>query len=220
MPLYINVHCKKQPVASDLAKQLNWEPVRLFKGRYTYRWIPKACDSRIFVTLDKEPIIQSDGYDGEDKESIDHYIALARSAGVEVPEELIVKFKRDNRPSRDEYTIRADRELYDFASRFPHLEDVHPWFKFPFGLVKFTQGVPTYEINLEATFTASERTLKHLTGLAGYFATAFDGIVYDSENDEFGIPDAGKLSKQGMELFALGTQDWRALGWKVRPKDF
>jgi hypothetical protein len=233
MTINLDIYCKNQPTVDDLVKPLNLEPANPLEEYKTYRWTPKGVSTGIFICF---------------KECIDDNIALVRIAGVEVPKELVQKFIRDNRrnpgqlctlaveptgssirepltprPScseRDAYLIRADSELYQFASRFPHLEDVDSWFKFPFGLVKFTRGLPTWEVSLEATVTASKNTLKSLTQLAEYFAISFDGIVYDSDNDKFGTPDSNLLYSKGMELFLAVTKDANAQGAKVTPTDF
>ncbi|MDD5700372.1 MAG: hypothetical protein PHH00_04290 [Candidatus Nanoarchaeia archaeon] len=245
MTINVDVYCKKQPTVSDLIEPLNLEPAPPIEGYETYRWVPEKGGNRILIVLKKNPELLSNVYD---RECIDEHIALAKFAGIDIPEGLKIKFERDNlgqtkgvctvvvndakgnicepltlKPScsvSDAYTILADRELCELATQFPYLEDVSPWFKLPFGLVKFTQGVPTYEVGLEATVTASRGTLEHLTSLAGYFARAFDGIVYDTDNNKFGIPNAERLHNQGMDLFLAAAKDAKAQGAKVKPIDF
>jgi hypothetical protein len=245
MTINIDVYCKRQPIVTDLATRLNWEPATPLEGYETYRWVPEVGGNRILIALKKRPEILSGTYD---RGCIDENVELARFAGVDVPEELINKFQRDNlrstqgictavvetagssirepltaRPScpKDEaYTIRADEELYRFATQFPLLEGVDPWFKLPFGLVKFTRGAPTYEVGLETTVSVSEGTLRYMTRLAGHFAKKFDGIVYDVDNDKFGIPDAEKLHKEGMEAFMVFAKQVKAQGFRLKPADF
>lgn len=245
MTINIDIYCKREPTVSDLVRSLNLEPASPLEGYKTYRWTSQAGGNRILIALKEDSEIVCAAYD---KECIDENIAKARFAGIEIPEELVQKFTRDNRtnpghlctfaveqggssirephivkPSCSEseaYTIRADEELHEFVSKFPHLEDVDPWFKLPFGLVKFTQGVPTYEVGLEATVTASAETLRHMTGLAVYFAKSFDGVIYDTDNNKFGKPDSDELHKQGMGLFLAVAKDARSQGARVKPTDF
>ncbi|MBI2574418.1 hypothetical protein HYV82_00870 [Candidatus Woesearchaeota archaeon] len=248
MTINIDIYCKRQPTVSDLVAPLKLEPAIPIEGYETYRWVPNvpnAGGNRILIALKQIPEIVSDAYD---KKSIDERIALARFAGIEVPEGLVQKFMRDNlgssgqlrtiavehtgssvrepltaRPSCPEnegYTIRADRELYEFAAQFPHLEDVAPWFKLPFQIAKFTRGEPTYYVGLETTVSVSRVTIGQMSDLAVYYAKAFDGIVYDEDNNKFGTPNPDELHRQGMDLFIAVANAAKAQGARVIPADF
>lgn len=128
-------------------------------------------------------------------------------------------------PSTDEeieemYAIAADNELYEFAIKYPLLEGLDPSFRLPFGLAKFTKGEPTWEIGLEATVTASKDSLKYMTQLAEYLSKEFEGIIFDEDNERFGIPDYEKLHSQGMDLFLTVAKDLNSQGGKITPRDF
>jgi hypothetical protein len=245
MTINIDVYCKKRPKVTSLIDRLGWQATDYLEGYEAYRWVPTAGGNGIFIILKKVPEIYSGSFD---REIIDQNIRLARFAGIDVPEDLTDKFRRDNlsynsgvctlavegkessarkpltaEPSctdDDAYTIRADHGLYQLATRFPHLENVDPWFRLPFGLAKFARGRPLYNVGFETTVTVTEDTLRNMTRLAGYFAKKWDGIVYDTDHDRFGIPDAEVLHNEGMELFTALASQGKKDGFIVKPADF
>ena len=242
MTINIDIYCLLKPTVSDLT------PLHLKEGKQSedvlqYAWVPEPDGNRILITINKKLKIASTTFD---KICIDEHIAVWKSAGIDIPEEFLQKISRDDnyssgklhvfkvegkgtgldnpttgKPTQDEtYTIRADRELYKLATQYPLLAGVDPQFKFPFGLCLFTQGKPTYEVNLEAKVTASQKTIEQLANLASYFSKAFKGTIYDPDNDKFGIPDAAALYQNGMQLFFDVAKDANKQGAKVKPLDF
>ncbi|MBI5390608.1 hypothetical protein HZB02_03910 [Candidatus Woesearchaeota archaeon] len=244
MAINIDVYCKKQPTFYDLVRPLKLKCAETRDSYEAYTWTPEGCNN-IRMMLQKTPEIISDAYD---KESIDENIARARFAGIEIPDGLTQKFERDNLfqtknrctlmvenagssirepltarpscPSEEAYTIQADRELYAFSTQFPYLEDVDPWFRLPLGLAKFTEGAPTYEVSLEVGITASQQTLEHMIKLAGYFAQAFDGIIFDTDNNKFRIPNPEELYQQNMAFFFKVARDAKTQGAQIILPEF
>ncbi len=242
MPINLDIYCTKQPTLHDLVEPLKLKPAVPLRNYEKYVWTPLEGSTSILIALKKDPFIVSDAYD---RECIDESIATARFAGLEIPQGLVQKLRRDNiinpgmlctfiaqqnetgisiaRPScleDDAYTLRADKELYELATEFPLLEGVDPWFKKAFGVAKFTKGEPTYEVSLETKVFAPEETLKHMAELAGYFAIAFNGIIYDPDNEEFGKPKSNKLHEEGMRVFMAFIKDANKKGLDFKPLDF
>ncbi len=119
----------------------------------------------------------------------------------------------------DNYTIRADEELYTLVTKYPYLEDIDSWLKQGFGIAKFSKGKPTYEIGLECTVSASHDTIQSMTQLAQYFANACNGIIYDADNNTFGRPNSHNLHQEGMSLFFAAAKDANKKGFNVTPTD-
>jgi hypothetical protein len=245
MTINIDVYCKFQPIVSDLVEPLKLESRNISEDYQDHVWTPEDGGNGILISLRNRPRLASAVCD---QKSIDEHIALARFAGIDIPEEVIQKFIRDSQEkprgihylvapaaegsiqnplianasslTEDIYTIVADSELYDFATKYPHLADVDQDFRLPFGLVKFTQGVPTYEVGLEVKNTATKDTLQKMIDLAGYFAKAFDGIIFNTDYNRFETPDAEKIHENSMGLFLDVAKDVNAHGGKVRPIEF
>jgi hypothetical protein len=232
----IDVFCKQEPVYDDLIDPLGWKRIDPLKGYECFRWMPDGGRHGILIAIKKRPEVYSEVYDPK---TIDDMVETAKSKGVEVPDELLLKFRRDNlRDDREartyvvekegsglhdpstarrvqsnrNYTIRADPELYQLVTEYPHLEDIDPWLKQVFGLARLTQGAPTYEIGLESKEIAPKNILVSMVGLAAYFAKVFDGVIYDDNNNRFGKPDPDELHRQGMELFLAIAEDARTKG--------
>ncbi len=239
MTVEIDVYCKREPRLGNLIKALNCQKAQVFEGYNTYRWFPDGHRISIIVNQNG-PKVFSEAYD---RELIDDNIGLARFAGVDVPDALIRKFMRDNlfnqngvrtfivgeggespndpasmSPSctdLEAYTIQADAELNRFDKKYPLLAGVDPYFKLPFGLARFSQGHPLYHVELETTTLASQKTFEEFVELSEYIQKKWDGIIYCSDVEKFGTPDARALYDSSSTFAAEVVSDLKNKGARI-----
>ena len=243
MTINLDVYCKNRPFIADLIKLYHVDAATPLEGYECYWLNLEHRGQRILIVLKKKKEIFCAGYD---KDCIDESIERARGSGVEVPEELLQKFQRGTsgesdtictlvsdkegetgddplhaqslRPSESVYTIKADRELYILATRFPRLESVDPWFNPAFGVARFSGGDPTYTVELEISVFDSKETLEQMSNLALYFAVEFDGIIYDPDNNRFGKLNPGNRHDQSCQFLAEVSADLKKKGFVFRQK--
>jgi hypothetical protein len=235
-----------KPSVEDLESALQLEPANpTVEGWSAYRLKLENENNGIFLEIQQTPEIFEFSLD---KDEISYDIGLAKFAGINVPDDLEEKLRRDGRGVNgnimslvvagesqmvqgavngtpkisvdDDYLIRADAELYELDKNFPRLVDLTSLFKQPFGIAKFTKGAPTYIVDFEAKVFASQKTLDYMFKLAGYFAKAFNGIVYDSDNDKFELPKSKELYEQNMAFFIAVAKDANSKGADVKPFGF
>lgn len=246
MTIDIDVHCKQAPEWNDLVAPLNWEETDYLPNCACFKWIPKGCKSHIYIYFKRDssnPEVYSCGYD---KETIDDMVVAAKEKKIAVPDGLIQKFLRDNDLSEpivtarvasaqdsgpnnpilvpataeEGYSVKADKELYRFLCEYPDLMHAFPLLKTEFTLAKFSQGLPLHTVGLEAKVFAPREVIASMVGLASYFAKAFDGIIYEDQTNEFGIPDADRLHSIGMDVFLAVAEDARKRNGKITPFAF
>jgi len=218
MTVDINIYCRKEPEIDYLVQRLKCRPGTKFEGYESNIWTPEGGEDGIAIVKTLRPAeIYSETYS---KETVDDMIEQARDRGTDVPQELVDKFQMDNigdptpnadyvisggsgtiqdpsvaetNESDDSYTIRADSQLADILERHPQLLTMDPWLIEVFGVAKHMGGSELYLIELECTEFATIGTKHHMTELASYLASQFDGVIYEDQTNKFGKPDPQEL---------------------------
>jgi hypothetical protein len=237
MTIDISVHCRRKPTAEELIRYHHITELEEDNGVRRFRCSPPACDGGYIIRVPTgEPKILTYTID---REFIDENFGKATLSGIVIPEGLMEKLIRDYRIDGEKphtlimgpgpgtmenplvareddatqfYTFRADRELHEFTTQCPQLEDLDPWIKEICGVARLLKGEPTYRVELCTFQGASQRVLEHMMRLTNYFAVAFDGAIYEDQTNRFGVPDATQLHSMGMDLIRATTEEAKKKG--------
>lgn len=175
-----------------------------------YRWFPtsrrKAGDS-VYVIEHFEP----SPYSCSTYDDIDVVAQEKSREGIILPRDFVRKVRKD------EGGVVADKEMYKILRAHPELEQLLQEDQPLWGILRFTQGEPTYDINFEANIFAPEAVLRGMSNLAQFLATRYDGLVWDGQTEQFGKPDAQALHQLGNSAFGAFTSLMGKIGFEWKP---
>ncbi len=220
MTIDLEVYLKKKPDFEGLLQEdIGLEQVEIpglsFNGR-TFKWYPtprRCSPNHIYV---------------DENYGQSHYSCLAflgdysiekvakdeAKIGVKIPQSFVDKVKKHNG------SIIADREMFRLLQKHPELEGILKELlggeECLCGLLRFTQGEPTYHVDIEAKINAPEDVLQAMINLAKFLTIRYDGLIWNQGEGKFGIPDAASLHKLGASAFKIVTKEIVKAGFKWR----
>jgi|SRR3989344_758720 len=218
MGIDIDVYLKRKPYFDGfLSRDVRLELVKTdsrFKVR-TYKWSPTSrseSGDNVYVGEHFEPFHHSClTYDGG--HNIDIVAQEKSRQGIILSQDFLRKVKKD-----DGWLV-ADKEMYQILQNHPELEKMLEEDQPLWGILKFTQGEPTYWVTLEGKIYSPLDVLTGMSNLAQFLATRYDGIVWSGEIGQFGKPDAKTLHQMGSDVFNGITSLMDKIGSEWRPAD-
>ncbi len=219
MTIDLNAYLKRKPdFEGFLREDVGLESVETdlnFKVR-TYRWFPtsrREAGDHVYVSEYFELSHHSClTYYGD--HNIDNAAKEKAREGIVIPKDFVRKVEKHDG------SVIADKEMYRILQNHPELEQLLQEDQPLWGILRFTQGEPTYDVHFEAKINAPEAVLRGMSNLAQFLATRYDGLVWDEQTERFGKPDAPTLYQLGNAAFGAFTPlmdkvgfEWKPVGW-------
>ncbi len=206
MTVDIGVYAKRKPdfggfLQEDIGLALhNEEP-----GYKIWRWYPveERRENPVYIVENSRPTAYSIGYFDASEE-----IVQVRRSGIEPFIQHV---------DRNKGAVIADQELYRIFQQYPQLEELFPDVEPVWGLLKFTHGRPTYDVDLSTQIHAPQEVLGGMVNLARFFASRYNGIIWDEQTGKFGTPDAKEMYETSSRGFRAFMELMDKTGFDVRP---